>query len=151
MGNRMYKTVTTFLALIMIGCTHPVVVSDKDSEITNILVGSWFYSIKSEVCPESGGISFKRNGEYSRSSENCHLADDSFGFHYYGWYVANEHICFVSTKEHLIHARTFGFAEDHCRWKIVEYSKDQILVHQHWYADEDEEPKIVNFERDENP
>lgn len=151
MGNRMRKVFTTFLSLILVGCVHPVVIGDKDKEISKLLFGSWFYSIESEVCPESGWISFKVNGKYSRSSEDCHLADDSFDFHYYGWYVANEHICFVNSKEHLLHARAFGFVEDHCQWKIVEYSEKKLLVHQYWYVEKNEEPKIVSFERDENP
>ncbi len=151
MGKLMKRIFTAILTLVLIGCAHPVVLSDKDKEITELLVGSWFYSIKTEACPESGGISFKRNGKYSRSSENCHLADDSFGFHYYGWYVADEHICFVNSKEHLIHAKSFGFVKDHCKWKIDKYSKNEMLVHQYWYIDRDEDPTIVSFERDENP
>ncbi len=151
MGKPMIRVIIILVSFILVSCAHPVLVREKDKVITNQMLGSWFYSISSDVCPESGWISFKRSGKYSRSSENCQIADDSFGNHYYGWYVANEHICFVDTKDHLIHAKVFGFTTDHCKWKIVEYSEKEVVVHKYWYLDEGESPRVISFKRDENP
>lgn len=141
------KYIVLILAVFLASCATKKSNYSEDYRISKMLVGSWDYTAGPEKCREYGFIGFRGSGEYTRSSEDCQMADDSFGQYYYGWYVADKYICFVSTKEHLAQVRTLGFIKDHCHWKVVEYSEDGFLIHDYWWGlnNEDDEFEIIKI------
>lgn len=147
----MKKVGLLFITIIICSCVNQQGKNSLDQEIWNNLIGTWDYETGPESCIEYGWMSFKKNGKYSRTSDDCQIADDSFGEHYYGWYVANQHICFVETKKHLGHAKKFGFVKDHCKWKVVEFTNEKIKIHSFWYWHKDEEPVVFHFNREKLP
>ncbi|PUA26590.1 MAG: hypothetical protein B0W54_22865 [Cellvibrio sp. 79] len=130
------KILHILVLIVLVSCSSQnlKLVSSEDARILSNLVGEWDYSTGPENCRENGFIGFKQSGKYTRSSENCQIADDSFGNYYYGWYVAEGFICFVRTKEHLEQIKYLGFVRDYCTWKVVEYSPTKFLIHEHWWS-----------------
>jgi len=82
--------------MMLVGCSH-FGGSQK-------IVGKWQWDYTSEngKCTDYGLLSLKSNGTFSESSESgCEtiIADDSFGIHRLGWYIAENMVCFSSDKE----------------------------------------------------
>lgn len=87
-------------------------------------------------------MAFRSDGTYTQTSESCGLVDDGFGYFYYGWYVANEHICFVAIEEQIKdeeprlseykkifrEARSEGYVEKRCRWKVERIERNKISI-----------------------
>ena len=116
---------------------------DNSRQLERHIVGQWEWTEGTAECTNLINIAFKSNGTYTLTSESCDFADDGFGNFYYGWYVANNHICFISIegrfkdenqkkeryKELYLDEKKKGFDQAKCTWRIerVESSKITIL------------------------
>lgn len=70
------------------------------------------------------------------------MADDGFGIFQYGWFVANNYICFVYDERQLLEIapsskelkaflkskKDEGFNKDYCGWEVVKYSSGSVVV-----------------------
>lgn len=130
----------------LVSCARVESTYNEDYQISKILIGSWDYEIITHECAEYGFLGFRRNGKYTRSSESCLMADDSFNNYYYGWFVANGFLCFVGDEKQFNEVRGNGFSKEYCAWEIEKYNKSEILVHEHKWL-KDSEGKTYNVIR----
>lgn len=123
---------------------------DNSSQLAKIIVGQWEWKEGPENCRSLVNMAFKSDGTYTRTSESCDFADDGFGNFYYGWYVVNEHICFLHIDEQFedekprsslykslfIEQKKKGFVKESCPWKIENAQKTKVVVTEQ-YSDVD--------------
>lgn len=123
-----------------LGCTSTT--KNTDNKIASVVVGQWEWKEGPKECTNLVNMAFRRDGTYTLTSESCDFADDGFGNFYYGWYVANEHLCFVSIEEQFAeegsrkklskqlfaNKKKEGFNEDNCSWKIEHVNKKEITI-----------------------
>lgn len=114
---------------------------ERSQSASRVLVGEWRWMQGPDDCPISMTIAFRSDGTYSRSSESCDLASDSFTFDY-GWYVAKSHLCFVHVPDEEGGKRTprgtqrrrflsmfkEGYVAERCEWRLKNISKDAIEI-----------------------
>ena len=128
------------LSCLAIGCTSTP--RDNSKYLESRIVGQWEWEERAEECTNLISMAFKSNGTYTRTSESCDFADDGFGNFYYGWYVANNHICFVSIEQQFKDEnerpdlyrklyrdeRSKGFDQTKCTWKIQKIESSKITI-----------------------
>lgn len=124
----MNKVFLFFVAILLSSCSNLDWNNSQRSGIKPRLVGEWTYETGPESCKEYGNIGFKRSGKYTRSSENCHIADDAFGNYFYGWYLVENFVCFVDSKEDLRESLEKGYLREKCSWEIEDFSPNRIVV-----------------------
>jgi hypothetical protein len=135
------KFIIQFVILICLcGCTTAT--KNTSSKLAHLFIGQWEWEEGPKECSSLVNMAFRRDGTYTRTSESCDFADDGFGNFYYGWFVANEHLCFVSIEEQfkdegprkklykeLFHNKIQeGFKEENCSWKIEIANKNKITI-----------------------
>lgn len=127
----MKKIALLLLSVSILACT---VINNEEIESGGValgLEGEWNYQSGPSSCRKNGYIAFRRSGQYTRSSENCVIADDSFGKYRYGWYVASGYICFVHSKLGLKESMEKGYIKEICTWKVVESSATGFVFHEY--------------------
>ncbi|MCK7597706.1 hypothetical protein M0G74_10540 [Microbulbifer sp. CAU 1566] len=124
----MNKVFLFFLAILFSSCSNLDGNFSQRNGIKSSLFGEWTYETGPENCKEYGNIGFKRSGKYTRSSENCHIADDAFGNYFYGWYQVEDFVCFVDSKEDLRESLEKGYSREKCTWRIQDFSPNRIVV-----------------------
>lgn len=129
-----------FFSCLILGCAPTP--RDNSKQIESRIVGQWEWEEGPVECTNSVSIAFKSSGTYTRTSENCDFADDGFGNFYYGWYVANNHICFVSIEEQFkdesqraeLYKELYrdeknkGFDQAKCTWRIEKMESSKITI-----------------------
>lgn len=115
---------------------------DNSRQMEQIIVGQWEWEVGPEHCASLVNMAFKRNGTYTRTTESCSFADDGFGIFHYGWYVANEHLCFVSISEQFengnpgdsVYKTLFakrkqeGYSIENCHWKMQRATRSRVTI-----------------------
>lgn len=123
-----------------VGCTATP--KNTSNKLAQVIVGQWEWEEGPIECTSLVNMAFRGDGTYTRTSESCDFADDGFGNFYYGWYVANEHLCFASIEEQFnderprkkLYKQLFtnkkqeGFSERNCSWKIEVANKNEITI-----------------------
>lgn len=137
---QMKPIIFLILSCLVIGCTSTP--RDNSRYLESRIVGQWEWEEGPEECTNLISMAFKSNGTYTRTSESCDFADDGFGNFYYGWYVANNHICFVSIEQQFRgenkrpdlykklyrDERNKGFDKAKCTWKIQKIESSKITI-----------------------
>lgn len=141
------KLIVLWCALLFSACAVLDKKNVNDHKISQILVGNWKYVTGPANCKNYTDIGFRQNGKYTRTSESCDFVDDGFGIYSYGWYIANGYICFVSSSEHLKHAKTFGYAKEHCYWEVKSFNSSEITIHEHDWFSEGNEPEALHLKK----
>lgn len=135
--------------LVILSCLlSSSAIADAKSDITiaKALLGAWEWSKTYNDCTEDGAVAFKSNGTYTITTEDCSMADDGFGYFHYGWFVANNYICFVyderqsgevkPTKKELElflkNKRREGFNKENCHWEVLSYTSKYITLKNSW-------------------
>lgn len=137
--------VSLILSCVIVGCASTP--HDNSKQLESRIVGQWEWEEGPAECTNLINVAFKGNGTYTRTSESCDFADDGFGNFYYGWYVANNHICFISIEEQFNdegrrkelykelyrYEKKKGFDQEKCPWRIerIESSKISIIETDH--------------------
>ena len=118
------------------------IASDSAKEISRILVGEWEWETNNNNCHSLHNMAFRSNGTLTSTSESCEMASDGFGLFTYGWYVANDYICFTNDerqyhnnkprkaedKKLFLAQVKEGYVEERCTWKVKSYSKKEIEI-----------------------
>lgn len=127
------------LAVIFNGKSHA---SENAQKISRILVGEWEWETNNNGCYSLESMAFRSNGTLTSTSESCDMYSDGFGLFSYGWYVANEYICFTHDERQFHdekprraeYRKVFlarvkeGYVDERCSWKIKRYSKKEIEI-----------------------
>jgi hypothetical protein len=106
------------------------------------LLGAWEWEKGPAECREDGYIEFRPNGTYTLTSSSCHLEDDGFGHFHYGWYIAEQYICFVydereyedekqeesGSRKYFLEREKEGFQADRCPWRILSFSRNSFQI-----------------------
>lgn len=135
---RLFLLIFLFLA----GCSSIKPEKKSDEKISKVLLGDWTWISTFNGCPEYGDVAFRSNGTYTMTTEDCLMADDGFGIFQYGWFVANNYICFVYDERQLLEIapsskelkaflkskKDEGFNKDYCGWEVVKYSSGSVVV-----------------------
>lgn len=133
---------TIYLGLIYLIASCTSVPRDNSRQLGATIVGQWEWKEGPENCMNFVNMAFRSDGTYTRTSESCNFADDGFANFYYGWYVADEHICFVQIDEQFeeenprtnfykklfLEQKKNGFVKETCTWKIEDAKKDRIVI-----------------------
>jgi hypothetical protein len=126
--------------IFLIGCASTPY--DNSRSIFRKIVGQWEWEEGPNDCKNLVNMAFRSNGTYTQTSESCDFADDGFGNFYYGWYVANNHICFAEVEEQFddekrrldLYKNRYktvlaeGYVKDRCPWKIERIEKNKIFI-----------------------
>lgn len=132
--------IVLILGCLFLGCASTP--RDNSRQIESRIVGQWEWEEGPAECTNLVSMAFKSNGTYTLTSESCNFADDGFGNFYYGWYVANNHICFVSIEEQFKdekprvalykklyrEERKKGFDPAKCTWRISKIESSKITI-----------------------
>lgn len=136
----MKTAILLILSCLVAGCASAP--SDNSKQLESRIVGQWEWEEGPADCTNLINMAFKSNGTYTLTSESCDFADDGFGNFYYGWYVANNHICFVSIEQQFKDEnkrpdlyrklyrdeRNKGFDQANCTWKIQKIESSKITI-----------------------
>ena len=136
----MKAAILLILSCLVVGCISTP--GDNIRHLESLVVGQWEWQEGQENCANLISMAFKSNGTYTRTSESCDSADDGFGNFYYGWYVANNHICFWSIDEQFkdenkrpaLYKKLYkdeklkGFNPARCAWKIQKIERSKITI-----------------------
>ncbi len=131
--------ILVLLAVILNSRSHA---SENAQVISRILVGEWEWETNNNGCHSFENMAFRGDGTLTSTSESCDMASDGFGLFSYGWYVANEYICFTDDeRQHhdekprkseyrkLFLAQVKeGYVKERCNWKVKRYSKKTIEI-----------------------
>jgi hypothetical protein len=137
------KKYLILIALIfLVSCT--TMPQDRSASISRALVGQWEWERPSLIgdCSYLENIAFRANGTLTSTSESCDFADDGFGLFSYGWYVANETICFTEDsrqyedeikrnaeyKLHFMSQVKEGYVAERCHWKVKRITTKSIDI-----------------------
>lgn len=117
---------------------------DRSASISRALVGQWeWVSHQPERdCSYLENMAFRSNGTLTRTSDGCGFSSDGFGIFSYGWYVANEYLCFTDDerqytdevprnseyKSHFMEQVNERYVKERCYWKIKRISRRKIEV-----------------------
>lgn len=116
--------------------------SENSQKISRILVGEWEWETNNNGCHSSESMAFRSNGTLTSTSESCTTDSDGFGLFSYGWYVADEYICFThderqyqEKKQRRAEYRKLflaqvkeGYVKERCNWKVKSYSNKEIKI-----------------------
>jgi len=116
--------------------------SDNTQTISNILVGDWEWETDNNGCSSLESMVFRANGTFTSTSESCDLTSDGFGLLSYGWYIANDYVCFThderqqydkkprkSEYKKLFLAKVKeGYVKERCNWRVKHYSRKEIEI-----------------------
>jgi hypothetical protein len=115
---------------------------DRSNDIARLLVGKWTYDDSDPDCRSIAYQEYSANGTYSETSENCGLVSDGFGHFHFGWYVAENHVCFVNVEEEFsdqvkrpaFYRERFqemvksGFVAERCPWFVESVTPRTMTV-----------------------
>lgn len=132
--------ISLILSCLIVGCASTS--RDNSKQLEGLIVGQWEWEEGPAECTNLINMAFKSNGTYTRTSESCDFADDGFGNFYYGWYIANNHICFVSIEEQFkdeiprteLYKELYrdekkkGFDQAKCTWRIEKIESSKITI-----------------------
>jgi hypothetical protein len=128
------------LLLLLSGCTTTT--KDNSKRLEKYFVGEWEWEQGRADCKEYVSMAFRGNGTHTRTSSSCDIEDDGFGIFTYGWFVANNHLCFVHIEEQYkdekprkdLYKKLFleqvdkGFNKAICYWKIEQIERNRITI-----------------------
>ena len=122
------------------GCTTTP--RDDSDAMARALVGEWVYERNDDGCASTTLEEYRADGRYTSTVESCDIVSDGFGIFDYGWYIANEHLCFVEIEEQYkdtvkrpkyyrekyLDAVKRGYTDDHCFWRVGKITARTITM-----------------------
>jgi len=134
------KYLISIVLAVFLNCESSA--SDSSQKISRILVGEWEWETNYNNCHSLENMAFRSNGTLTSTSESCEIDSDGFGLFSYGWYVANDHICFTHDerqyhdenprkseyKKLFLEQLKEGYVQERCNWKVKRYSKKEIEI-----------------------
>ena len=127
-------------AALLAGCTATP--RDDSDAVRRALVGKWVYERNDDGCESTTYTVYRADGRLTSTVESCDWVSDGFGNFDYGWYVANEHLCFVEIEEQFkdkvkrpkyyrekyLEVVKRGYSDDNCYWRVAKITARTITV-----------------------
>jgi hypothetical protein len=102
------------------------------------LIGEWRWEIidRSKQYTESGWLTLKGDGRYSRVADICRqgscFRDQVFANLTHGWYLADSYICFVEGWDQWKAGMELGYIRENCTWRALKVAGNGVQVENRW-------------------